>query len=372
MRISKDISAIDKNDLNYILKTFGETPFAAIPAPIKNGKISTHATTFVMRDGRKISTIHGKPIYYQNNLGEMRPMYEVTRWHGSKKIILNEYWGEKMSASYLSWLIQRAERLRNASVKIPAPNYALAPLNFQTIHFTDSTFNGVDGTTEDGTPSQSYGAGAGVDWAVIVAAAGDGTDDTSAVLDTVYIRSDSVLDKWRFIFRGIFTYNTGAVIPDTDIVSAATFMLSGDNKSDGLSITPNINVYSAAPAGNDQIVAGDYDSIGTTAYATAITYANWQVSTTELAANNFTFNATGIAAISLTGVTKLGVRNGQYDADAVSPTWGIAALSSLACNFLEQTSTTRDPLLSVTHAAPVVNDPVKTEFIRAANTMVII
>jgi len=353
MRILKDITAIDRNDLNYIWRTYGERPLAAIPAPTKNGKINPCATTFLMKDGRKISTIHGKPIYYESVSGAMRPLYEVTLWHGSKRIELTEDWEEKMSLRYLAWLVERSEKLRNANVKIPVPIYGLVPLNSQNIHFTVSTFNGSDGVTEDGTPSQSYGAGAGVDWAVIRAAGGDGTDDTSAVLDTVYIRSDTVSDKWRFIFRGIFTYDTGGTIPDTDDVSAATYTLYGDNKADGLSITPNINVYSAAPAGNDQIVAGDFDSIGTTAYSTAITYANWQVNVSDPAANAFAFNATGIAAISKTGITKLGVRNGQYDADAVAPTWASASISSLACNFLEQTSTTRDPLLSVTHAAPV-------------------
>jgi hypothetical protein len=75
-------------------------------------------------------------------------------------------------------------------------------------------------------------------------------------------------------------------------------------------------VYASNPAANDALQASDFATLGNTELSNIIAYADFAID----GWNTFTLNAAGRAAISKTGVTKLGLRNANYDvADELDP-----------------------------------------------------
>ncbi len=159
---------------------------------------------------------------------------------------------------------------------------------------------------------------AGLTWGQIITAAGIGSNDSESILYCTYAKSHDYLDgKWEWLYRSILLFDTSA-LPDGATIIAATLRIYGDSKEDTLSAAPDINVYSSNPASDTVLEAGDFNSLGSTPLCdTPITYAGWNVA----GYNDFTLNAAGLAAISKIGITKLGLRNANYDVAGVSPTW---------------------------------------------------
>lgn len=155
-------------------------------------------------------------------------------------------------------------------------------------------------------------------WATLRVRDGDAVNDDQAYLDWGGWLCGTV-SLYRMIFRGHIVWDTSG-LPDTCSISAATASGYGRDKKDDNSDAPTSNFYSDNPASNTAIIAGDHDQVGTTAYCdTPLTYANWSL----IAYNDFAFNATGIAAISKTSVTKVGMRNVVYDVGGTVPTFGV-------------------------------------------------
>ena len=186
-------------------------------------------------------------------------------------------------------------------------------------------------------------------WAQIVAAAGNGVYDAEVKETVIGMISGKDTNNWDYLFRGIFLFDTSA-IPDSASITAGTLSLYGSAHLDERPWTPNINIYSSAPASNTALAAGDFDSIGPlgaeVAFCdTAITYANFSI----VGYNDFVLNAAGIAAISKTAVSKFGTRNANYDVAVSSPTWTTIKVSYLSSYFSEQ-GTGYKPKLVVTYS----------------------
>ncbi len=188
-----------------------------------------------------------------------------------------------------------------------------------------ATFN-PDAHTETSTCDGYCGQySTNVTWATLKAAAGSYGDAAGTYLHTGGFLCGTTTDRYDRIWRGGATFNTAVTLSGM-IVDSATVSIYGQNKYDQTSPTKNTpatNIYSFAPASNTDIAAGDYDSLGTTAYCdTAIAYADY----TKTGFNDWAFNATGLAAIPTDGttITKIGWRNTQYDVGASTPTWGSA------------------------------------------------
>jgi hypothetical protein len=169
----------------------------------------------------------------------------------------------------------------------------------------------------DGNVYEWYaGLGTGKDWADIQGGAGNlhYDDDTTELVPQ--IASDNVQDKWRGIGRTITVFLPSGFAGNTRI-TGGTLSLYGYAKVDGFSgWSPTFNIYSAAPASDDDLVNGDFNSCGTTAYCdTAIAYddidtAGW---------NNWVLNTVGIAALSKASPIYISVREATYDAANVEP-----------------------------------------------------
>lgn len=194
-------------------------------------------------------------------------------------------------------------------------------------------------------------------WSYFVGASGNTFNDssTSEIYGT-YIQGHSTTDKWVRIYRGIFLFDTSALGSGATI-SSATLSLYGIAKIDTASFAPDINIYSSNPASNVALENGDYDSLGSTAFSTTITYANFN----DAGYNDFALNGNsdpsrtlGLAAISKTGISKFGTRNASYDVANTAPTWaeGYALLDIKPSN-----STGNKPKLVVTYTLAVTFIP---------------
>lgn len=200
----------------------------------------------------------------------------------------------------------------------------------------------VDGWAQEASVSMT--------WSAIRAAPGNYHDDTHWGANCGWQCSNDSA-KWKHLYRPIILFDTSA-LPDGSSIDAATLSLYGSlllNQGSWASLA--YNIYSSAPASNTALADGDYDSLGSTQFATSISHAS--LITTDY--NVFTLNATGQAAISDTGISKFGVREATYDSAGATPGWVIAAYALFQFYTAEQGAGYK-PKLIVTYSA-VSNPP---------------
>lgn len=202
----------------------------------------------------------------------------------------------------------------------------------------DPESTSVDGYCQDTTLAS---------WADKVAGTADNVNDANTTMYLVHFDSSFVTNNWSSLIRGIALFDTSA-IGDTDTIDSATLSFYGSSKNDQSTYAPDVNIYSSNPASNISLVTGDFTTLGSTPFSTAITYAGF--STTGY--NDFALNASGIANISKTGVSKFGTRNASYDVANTSPNWTADAGAALIAYSADQTGTANDPKLVVVHSAP--------------------
>lgn len=187
----------------------------------------------------------------------------------------------------------------------------------------------------------------GLTWAAIRAAPGFSANDLNPFMSFVAFRA-AFAANWAQLVRSIFLFDTSP-LPDSSIITNAIFSLYGVDKLDELGALPDINVYSSNPASDIALVAADYATLGNVAFCdTPISYAAWAVGY-----NDFILNAAGIAAISKTDRTKMGVRNVNRDVAGIAPPWISLARSRLRGYFTEQGGGFR-PKLTVTYSIPII------------------
>jgi len=159
---------------------------------------------------------------------------------------------------------------------------------------------------------------------------------------------------WKRSARGIFLFDISSLAGQT--ISAGTFKFTPSG-----TITDNFSesvvLVSSDPASNTGIAAGDYDSFGTTRYATDITLA----SLTQNVESSLTLNAAGLSfaqtALDGDGIVKLGMRLAA-DVDNNEPdAGGDNEKSDFAMYFADQTGTDKDPELEITAAIAVSASP---------------
>ena len=163
--------------------------------------------------------------------------------------------------------------------------------------------------------------------------------------DTVGSPPECSLSGTTYIIRRpIFLFDTSA-IPDTDVISAATFSLAADGTAEADANDDTADLVSSAPASNTAYTNTDYATLGTTLYATGFNVTSWNQ--TNNTYNAWTLNATGIAAISKTGVTKFGVRFGNDTANT-APAGQLNNLGGIY--YADNADVTSDPKLTGTSA----------------------
>lgn len=171
---------------------------------------------------------------------------------------------------------------------------------------------------------------------------GSGHDDISTseiVARTRYKASNSTY----FCYRGFYPINTSG-LDDGATITAATFNVYGTGTGRSDLDDRGINVIQTTQADPTSLVAGDFDAVtidgDTEGSDSRIDVDNWNAS----GWNTFTLNAAGRGWISLTGWTKLGLREG-HDLDDVAPD----GYSTVDGRYADYANTGSDPYLAVTY-----------------------
>lgn len=131
--------------------------------------------------------------------------------------------------------------------------------------------------------------------------AGDGTTSGHYSDGSVQLGSTSTSGNYGSCQRPVLTFDTSALTAGVAI-SAASLFLYCPYYIDQLG-GQYFNVVSSNPASDDEVVAADYQTLGTVKFSDDVTIDGHSTGWLE-----FVLNAAGIAAISKTGITKLGLR----------------------------------------------------------------
>jgi len=102
------------------------------------------------------------------------------------------------------------------------------------------------------------------------------------------------------------------------------------------------------PAADNAVVSGDYGQFGTTDFGRSAK----QDDLTDSAYNDVTLNSSGLSHISLTALTKLGIRYGwDFDSTITGLTWTSAKFQRIHVRMADVAQTTKDPRLAITHSS---------------------
>jgi len=282
---------------------------------------------------RRLRIIEGKIlgtwVFATNPNGEVRIQYDQV---GDFKLHLGQY-----AISDTEELIPAKAFENPWSFGVPSyPVTVCDSLTFYPDAHTEST--SVDGTCQrDASPNEV--------WATIRVGAGTSHYDDLAKIYSPQMVSGPASTYWGTLARPIALYNT-ASLPDNAIISAAVEShYSTAECADPSGNTPNIAIYASSPASNTDLVNADFNTLGTTAFSQVMTYADY---TTGAGYKDFTYNASGIAAISKTSVTKVGRRFATYDAVGTTPTWE-ASKTTYVCSYGAEQGNGYKPKLVVTY-----------------------
>lgn len=170
--------------------------------------------------------------------------------------------------------------------------------------------------------------------AIVAAAGGSAAANSSTQFNSVFLRANTTSSHYDRLDRGIFVINATTFSGNPNSVSEVRFGMCVREISDQLGGAQKISLVSSNPAANNDIVAGDYDSLGTTKYATDIAIS-------ELVDEQyvvFTLNAAGISFVKTAlssggGIIKLGTRlASEFDGVSDAPTWGSAETVMVSVN----------------------------------------
>lgn len=187
----------------------------------------------------------------------------------------------------------------------------------------------------------------GTVWADLRDGAGTGFDDSDVSMRAYGMRIES--NNYREIRRSVFLFDTSPLTADVTI-SAATFTVNAEGKATNGNIGLAGNVYTSNPASNTALANADYDSadFGETDLSTEVAHSSWPTTGNDV---DFALNATGISAISKTSITKLAIRESNFDApDSAPGVAGFTGTDEAYCSSSDAAGTSNDPKLVVTYS----------------------
>ena len=177
-------------------------------------------------------------------------------------------------------------------------------------------------------------------------------------------RSTSSTSNWQYITRSQFLFDTSSIGANT-VISSVTFSLYlntnyGANAGSG----SGTHVCSSNPASNTGAATGDFALLGTTSFG-SLAHGSWAAGY-----NNIALNASGIAAVNKTGITKLGIRS-NFDLDGSEPTWVSETTYGIRCYASEQGEGYKPKLVVVydTIVAPTVTTSAASSIGETSATM---
>ncbi len=237
-----------------------------------------------------------------------------------------------MQTKLCSWL--KLERLVMVLylVTLPILVIGLSPVASASTTYTFYPDAHPETNTVDGYTIRLNAAGEA--WANLVAGAGThkGDSETGDGIQPWAVFSHAIgVNDWIELERMFFLFDTSS-IPDDYVISSATLSIYLISKSDTQNWQPSFGVYSTNPASNTALVPADYGTFGSTLLSTVRTYTQM----TTASYNPFILNSSGLNQVDATGITKLGIRNVNYDAAGAGPAWVANKDAWLSTNFAEK------------------------------------
>jgi hypothetical protein len=193
----------------------------------------------------------------------------------------------------------------------------------------------VDGGVNRAAVNETFGT--------IRAGAGNQHDDVGGGMAVRLLASAST-DQYENMERLIALFDTSSLTSSATI-SAATFSLYGFSSGNLLGGTQGIAIVASTPASNTALANSDFSQLGSTRFATDLAIGSMSTS----GYNDFALNASGIANISKTGISKFGARI-TADIDNTAPTWGSAEQARANFRTADTSGTSQDPQLVVTYS----------------------
>ena len=142
-------------------------------------------------------------------------------------------------------------------------------------------------------------------------------------------------------------------MPDASTIISATLKLSYSGVDGNDLGSPDLHIASATQASVSALSTADYDQIGRTSYS-SISFGTYTASTGY---KDFAFNASGLAAISKTGYTKLSTQT-DWDINDSEPTWISDKYTRAYCYNSEQAGTGDDPKLVINYTVGGAKKPI--------------
>lgn len=209
-----------------------------------------------------------------------------------------------------------------------------------------STFRPVAGAT---APADGHVRRDGVNESFSSIRSGAGSYNTETELSALAgLFASGTTDQYSDLNRAIFVFDTSS-IPDTDTIDSATLYFTPREKNDGLGGSHSICIVKPSPASPSDFANSDYNIANwdMTKQTTAdMTIGSMSVDTEF----SLTLNATGLSNISKTGYTYLGMVLDNDQANS-APTWVSGQNAYVGMYSADETGTTKDPRLEVTHSA---------------------
>lgn len=209
---------------------------------------------------------------------------------------------------------------------------------------TDATFqpdadpevNSMDFWTQRSVANQT--------WASLSTGAGNGAS-ASQTQGYIRMRSTTTSGRYDLLNRCNQFFDTSSL---TGIPDSGTMKVRMSSKTDPSShFTSDLGLFGSTSTSVTAPVVGDFQLAQTTQLATSIAYGS--VSTSVY--NTFTLNASGLAAIDTSGLSKFVTALSTYDLGGSTPTWASNINHNYRQWFAEQ-GTSYAPELEVTTVAP--------------------
>ena len=301
-----------------------------------------------LRKGEKIDRITPNSICYKNKDNSYTEQF-FGRNEYALKLSPFLWW-----LSIVAWQREKEIVLRPAWQLVLIALFLKLPRGLPLLGLTTTDFY-PDATTGNTTISGSvYHHQDNQTWSTIVGGGGNGSTDSEGSMFVFRATAGTNSNTFVNCNRGIALFDT-SVITDDNVILSAVLNLYGNQRINNLNASPVLNIYSSNPAQNNDLTGTDYATLGSTAFCdTGIAYADFDYG----GYNTFTLNTPGIAAISKTGITKLGMRDSYHDVGNVAPPWLTGwKVTSLRIN--SAYGATDKPKLTVTYeAAPVTDNSV--------------
>ena len=199
----------------------------------------------------------------------------------------------------------------------------------------DPETTSVDGEVGRITTNEAFGTIRG----------GAGTNSFPANVGTyegILVLCGSSAGGYDRFFRFICLYDTSSLTSSASI-SAGDVQIYVNYKFVSLGGSPvSVALVNTTPAGNTNLVDADYGQVGETQQASNVAYSSMSAGNTY----TWTLNATGIASVSLTGITKFGLRD-ENDRANSAPSWSSGARQQISVNTAESAS--NKPVLNITY-----------------------